>query len=129
ESRHTDTGPAPKPSAGFRLIFSIRNNSRTRVRLLCCWPTALLFTCGGHNAVQAPRCPTGSVAQRHRNHIALLHSRAFSPYPSLLASAAMDAVPPVTSENTGTSPEADRAPDANAQAGGRGKAAIDAMRV
>src|SRR5262245_46775926 len=41
----------------------------------------------------------------------------------------MDAAPPVTSHNTGTSPEADRASDANAQAGGRSKAAIDATRV
>src|SRR5271157_3695946 len=41
----------------------------------------------------------------------------------------MDAANPTTGENAGTSPEGERAPDANAQEGGRGKAANDATRV
>src|SRR5437870_7995700 len=41
----------------------------------------------------------------------------------------MDAAHPTTGENAGSSPEGERPPDANAQEGGRGKAANDATRV
>jgi DNA mismatch repair protein MutS len=41
----------------------------------------------------------------------------------------MDAANPTTSENAGTSPEGGRAPDANTQEHGRGKAANDATRI
>src|SRR5262249_50200693 len=80
-----------------------RNNSRTKVRLLRVLGPAL--------------------------RRAFCTAALFSPTQPLLASAAMDAANPTTSENAGTSPEGERSPDANMQEGSRGKAANDAARV